>query len=107
MSSSFFMKTSRNLQFLLKIAILSLFFVGIFQGYHHFFAQKSEIIVPETENAQLYQSAYAANIGSVGVALSTRIGMQYQSNTTGLQSGGFYKEIVSLGNTIEERRKIR
>ena len=30
--------------------------------------------------------------------------MQFTSQNTNLQSGGFYKEIASVGNTIEERQ---
>ena len=100
------MKQQKILPFFFKVALLSLFFVGLYQGYGYFF-QKEEIekeTQREQENATRFQSAYAANYGNVGVALSTRIGMQFTSQNAALQSGGFYREIASVGLTQEERK---
>ncbi len=100
------MKHQKILPFFFKVALLSLFFVGLYQGYGYFF-QKEEIkkeTQREQENATRFQSAYAANYGNVWVALSTRIGMQFTSQNAALQSGGFYREIASVGVTQDERR---
>ena len=100
------MKHQKILPFFFKVALLSLFFVSVYQGYGYFF-QKEEIkkeTQREQENATRFQSAYAANYGNVWVALSTRIGMQFTSQNAALQSGGFYREIASVGVTQDERR---
>lgn len=100
------MKHQKILPFFFKVALLSLFFVSVYQGYGYFF-QKEEIkkeTQRDQENATRFQSAYAANYGNVGVALSTRIGMQFTSQNAALQSGGFYREIASVGVTQEERK---
>lgn len=100
------MKHQKILPFFFKVSLLSLFFVGLYQGYGYFFQKESisDTQATQEENATRFQSAYAANYGNVGVALSTRIGMQFTSQNAALQSGGFYKEIASVGNTVEERQ---
>ncbi len=105
------MKHPSPAQIFLKIALISVFLLGIFQSISFFWGENpSQDIsqnISNTENNEQYQSAYAANFGNVGVALSTRIGMQYQSLNSNLQSGGFYKEIASVGATAGERRILR
>ena len=100
------MKQQKFLPFFTKVALLSLFFVGMYQGYWYFFQQKdiSKNTQTQEENATRFQSAYAANYGNVGVALSTRIGMQFTSQNSALQSGWFYREIASVGINSDERK---
>jgi len=68
--------------------------------------QNQEEIDTSITNKEQYQSAYAANYWSVGVALSTRIGMQYTNGNVNA-SNTYYRDIQSLWTDLKERSTIR
>ncbi len=107
MSLSLSMKQVHIWHLSLKIGLLTSLILGIFQLWIFFFPQEKTIISTENENSDIYQSAYSANIWNVWVALSTRIWLQYQSKNSSIQANSFYKEIIDIGTTPEEKRAIR
>ena len=100
------MKHPHISHFFLKIAIITSILLGCFQLWIHFGSEENldtRIAIPQ--NSDIYQSAYSANLWSIGVALSTRIGINYDDGN-GIKTT-FYKEISSVGINSEDKRAIR
>lgn len=101
------MKKEHMIKSTLKIAILSGIILGSFHVFTFFSNSQENIVVPIDENSDIYQSAYSANLWNVWIALSTRIGIQFQLWGNNNYTDSFYKEIANLGTTTEEKKKIR
>lgn len=101
------MKQAPMGHFLVKIAIITSVLLVIFQAWLHFFPQNGGVQIPKVpENSELYQSAYSANLGSIWVALSTRIWINFDDGS-GVAKKTFYREITEVGSSPEEKRSLR
>ncbi len=60
-----------------------------------------------SDNKQKFQSAYVSNYASVWVALSTRIGISFSEKSGQYSHGGYYKQVIDLWNTQQEKKSIR
>lgn len=101
------MKHEHMLHFFVRIAIFTSIILGCFQVWIYFFSQEDAQTLPQMpENTELYQSAYSANLGSIGVALSTRIWINFE-NAGGVAKNTFYREITEIGTNSEEKRALR
>ena len=73
----------------------------------------SSIFANETSelntNSERFQSASSSDFGSIGVAISTRIGTKFQEKSTANFSGtqSFYREISSIWKSPSENRSLR
>lgn len=74
---------------------------------HFYGGDAKPVVVAQSENSDIYNSAYSANFWNIGVALSTRVGIWFQDSSSKVKAGWFYKEISEIGTTVEERRQIR
>lgn len=94
-----------------KIAVFSMFFSMLVYicAAHMYIDEQLPVLdaAPETQkNQSLYQNAYDLNFANIGVALSTRIGIQYGEVNSDIQRE-FYTVIPIVWTTSQERKEIR
>ncbi len=103
------MKQLPILHSFLKIGLLTSLIVCLSQFYFIVANGQWESVIAQNTNSQSFQSAWSSNYGSIGVALSTRIGirLQQKSNFNSSSSQSFYREISWVGTSPSENRAIR
>jgi len=94
--------------FFVKIATISCILVVAFQFISIYWEDKQ---IPEAQELQdnlaNFSSAYVSNYATVGVALSTRIGIWFTGGNTSYSANSFYKEVSFLWASSEEKKSIR
>jgi len=92
----------------LKIWILTLLIFAGMQVYSFYtLDENTPLSQVSLWNQAQYQSANSWNHLGIWVALSTRIWIQYNDGSTMSVTWGFYKEIASVWETIEDKKQIR
>lgn len=101
------MKFLRHKAFMKQVSITTLALFGVISivsyGVWYFMPEKTEAKI--SENDMRFQSAYSNSYGSVGVALSTRIGLGIGSNMQ--DAGDAYSTNAKVWENYEEKREIR
>jgi len=101
-----------TLQLFTKVALTSCLLVGIFQWISLYTSTgEKEITTQNTNtvntNSQNFTSAYSSNYASVWVALSTNIGIGFDSTLRNSNGLSFYREVSQIWETRIEKKNIR
>jgi len=91
----------------LKIAIIALVLLWALQLWQQFISVNTSTVYAKKSNADIYKSAHTTDYGTIGVALSTRIGIAYQDGLGQWRSADFYREIAWVWETPEDKKAIR